>query len=59
MAHDGPVGKGAWGEPVEARVGRGLILDGTVVKVRLDRKATAISLLIAVDRREIRTPLKG
>jgi transposase-like protein len=25
-----------------------LILDGTVVKVRLDRKATAISLLIAL-----------
>jgi putative transposase len=31
-----------------------LILDGTVVRVRLDRKATAISLLVAVAPRRKR-----
>src|SRR5262249_32998471 len=49
-------GKGDWGawdaRPVAAETIIRLILDGTVVRVRLDRKATAIVLLVVLGVRE-------
>jgi hypothetical protein len=36
-----------------------LILDGTVVRVRLDRKATSISLLVVIGVRENGSPVYG
>ena len=55
--HHAAVSPRADGEPIVR-----LILDGTVVRVRLDRKATSISLLVVIGVREggqTRAKLRG